>query len=76
MKQCWKKKKKNCTGSIFIICLKSSLLQFYLITLRKVRSGQRMILVIVFLVSDIPLVADSIIMNILILTLLDYLKGT
>ena len=35
-----------------------------------------MILVIVFLVSDIPLVADSIIMNILILTLLDYLKGT
>ena len=35
-----------------------------------------MILVIVFLVSDIPLVADSITVNILILTLLDYLKGT
>ena len=35
-----------------------------------------MILVIVFSVSDIPLVADSITMNILILTLLDYLKGT
>ena len=71
-----KKKKQNCIGSIFIICLKSSPLQFYLITFRKVRSGQRMILVIVFSVSDIPLVADSITMNILILTLLDYLKGT
>lgn len=35
-----------------------------------------MVLVIVYLVRDIPLVADSITMNILILTLLDYLKGT
>lgn len=51
-------------------------MQFYLITLGKVRGGQWMALVIVFLVSYIPLVADSITMNILILTLLDYLKGT
>lgn len=60
---------KKTTGSIFIICLKSSLLKFYLITLGKVRAGQWIALVIVSLVNCIPLVSGSI--TILILTLLD-----
>lgn len=67
---------KTCIMNIFIIFVKSCPLQFYLITFGKVRGGQRISLVIVFLVSYMPLVADSITMNILILTLLDYLKGT